>query len=168
MSEKEQQSLKLVKQYMYYSMGAGLVPIPVLDLVAISGVQMKMLAELSKIYDIPFQESRGKAVVGSLVGYVLPHSLAHGLICSTLKTIPVIGLLAGAPTQALVSGATAWALGNVFIQHFESGGTLLNFDTEKVREYFQAQYEEGRKLAAMKGKNEQDVVCPSLATAADE
>jgi len=32
------------------------------------------------------------------------------------------------------SGAYAWALGKVFIQHFQSGGTFLDFDAEKVKE----------------------------------
>jgi hypothetical protein len=35
----------------------------------------------------------------------------------------------------------------VFIQHFESGGTFLDFNPDEVKEYFKAQFEEGRKLA---------------------
>lgn len=154
MNERERKARNAVRNYMYLSMGAGLVPVPLLDLVAVSGVQLKMVAAISKIYDEPFQDSRGKALVGSLVGYVFPHSLSNGLICGVLKAIPVVGALAGAPTMALASGATAWALGNVFIQHFESGGTFLNFDAEKVREYFRAQYEEGRKIALMMEQDE--------------
>jgi uncharacterized protein (DUF697 family) len=45
-------------------MGAGLVPVPVLDLVAVSGVQLKMLSVISKTYDIPFQESRDRVPAG--------------------------------------------------------------------------------------------------------
>jgi uncharacterized protein (DUF697 family) len=71
-----------------------------------------------------------------------------------LKLIPVVGLLAGLPAMALFCGGYAWALGNVFIQHFESGGTFLDFDAEKVREHFQAQFEEGRKMAATMWKDE--------------
>jgi hypothetical protein len=50
--------------------------------------------------------------------------------------------------MALFAAAYAWALGRVFIQHFESGGTFLNFDAEAVKEHFRAQFEEGRKMAA--------------------
>jgi uncharacterized protein (DUF697 family) len=146
-TEKEQQAQKTVKNYMYWSMGAGLIPVPFVDLASIAGVQLKMLADLSKIYGVPFQENSGKAILTSLVGFVLPHSLACGAIGSMLKMIPVVGQLAGAPAMAVFCGAYCWALGKVFVQHFESGGTFLNFKPEEVKEYFQAQFEEGRKLA---------------------
>ena len=148
MSENEQIALRIVKRYMWWSAGAALVPFPVVDLIAISGVQLKMLAEISKVYDIPFEKSRVQAVVGSLIGYVLPHAFSVGLLGGLLKTIPGVGVLVGAPSFALFAAAYAWALGRVFIQHFESGGTFLNFDPEAVKEHFRAQFEEGRKMAA--------------------
>ncbi|MFZ0481085.1 MAG: DUF697 domain-containing protein [Terriglobales bacterium] len=146
-TEKEIAAFKTVKKYMWISMGAGLIPVPFVDWAAVSGVQLKMIADLSKIYGIPFKESTGKAVIGSMAGFILPHSLACGFLGSMLKTIPVVGSLAGAPAMAVFCGAYAWALGNVFIQHFESGGTFLNFDPEAVREYFKAKFEEGRAAA---------------------
>jgi uncharacterized protein (DUF697 family) len=133
---------------MWWSMGAGLVPVPFLDLIAISGVQLKMLAAISKIYDVPFEESRGKSVLAALMGSIVPGSLSCGLVGSAIKAIPGVGALAGAPAMALFSGGAAWALGKVFIQHFESGGTFLDFDPEKVKEHFKALFEEGRKQAA--------------------
>jgi uncharacterized protein (DUF697 family) len=147
-SEKQQEAVKTVKRYMWWSMGAGLVPVPVLDLLAVSGVQLKMLAELSKQYGIPFKESRGKAVIGSLVGFILPHSMSVFVFGTLAKAVPGVGSVAGASAMVAASGACAWALGNVFIQHFESGGTFLDFDAEAVKEYFKAQFEEGKKVAA--------------------
>jgi uncharacterized protein (DUF697 family) len=129
-------------------MGAGLIPVPWVDLAAVVSVQLKMLAEISKVYGVPFQESRGKAIISSLVGFVLPHAMAFGGIGSLLKAIPVVGTLAGAPAMAIFCGAYTWALGNVFIQHFESGGTFLNFNPEEVKEHFRARFEEGQKKAA--------------------
>ena len=147
MTEKEKQSLKTVKNYMWWSMGAGLIPIPVLDLAAIASVQLKMLSEVSKVYEIPFEENRGKALISTLVGFVMERSVAFGSVSSLLKVIPGVGALAGAPTMALSCGAYTWALGKVFVKHFETGGTFLNFDPEQVKEYFKQQFEEGRKLA---------------------
>ena len=148
MSERQEKALKTVKHYMWWSMGAGLIPVPVLDLAAVSGTQLKMLAEISKIYEVPFVENRGKAIIGSLLSFVLSHSMACGAIGSLVKAIPVVGALAGAPAMVVFSGASAWALGNVFIRHFEAGGTLLDFDAEKAKEYYKAQFEEGQKIAA--------------------
>jgi len=139
---------------MWWSMGAGLVPLPIADLVAVSGVQLKMLADISKIYGAPFQKSRGKATIGSVLGFVFPHAMSTGRVSSVIKAIPVLGILAGTPSMVLFSGAYTWALGNVFIRHFESGGTLLNFRTEDVREYFQSKFEQGRRMA---GKSRGDL-----------
>ena len=149
MSEQEQIALKIIKRYMWWSAGAALIPVPVADMVAISGAQLKMLAEISKVYGIPFEKSRVQAIVGSLIGYVVPHAFSVGLIGGFFKLIPGVGVLVGVPSFALFAAAYAWALGRVFIQHFESGGTFLNFDPEAVQEHFRAQFEEGRKMAAM-------------------
>jgi len=153
-TEKEQKGLKTVKKYMWWSMGAGLIPVPFLDLAAVSGVQLKMLADLSEIYEVPFQKSRVKAVVGSLIGSVVPTAVSYGTFGSLCKTVPVVGTVAGTTTMVLFSGASAWALGKVFIQHFESGGTFLDFKPEEVKEYFKAQFEEGRKMATTMGTEE--------------
>ena len=148
MNEKEQQARKVVKNYMWWSMGAGLIPVPFADLVAVSAVQLKMLAEVSKVYGMEFQENRGKAVVAALIGYVVPSTLSFGSVGSLLKAIPVVGTLVGAPSMVLFCGASTYAVGKIFIQHFESGGTFLTFDPIKVKEHFQKEFEDGSKLAA--------------------
>jgi uncharacterized protein (DUF697 family) len=147
-SEKQQQALHTVKRYMWLSGAAGLVPVPVADLIAVSGVQLKMLADVSSIYGFPFEKSRGKMIIASLMGYVLPRALSFGVIGSLIKGFPVIGSLAGEPAMAVFSAASAWALGAVFIQHFESGGTFLNFDPAAVKEYYREQFASGQKMAA--------------------
>ncbi len=129
-------------------MGAGLIPVPFVDLIAVSGVQLKMLAEVSKIYGIEFQETRGKALVASLIGYVVPNTLSFGSVGSLLKAIPLVGQLMGTPSMVLFCGASTYALGKVFVQHFESGGTFLSFDPAKMKEHFKQEFEEGSKLAA--------------------
>ena len=152
-TEKEEKALKTTKNYMWWSMGASLLPIPWVDLAAVAGVQLRMLAEISKIYDVPFQKNRGKAAIASLVGFVLPHALAYGAIGSLLKAVPVVGVLSGPPAMALFCGGYTWALGRVFIQHFESGGTFLNFHPDEVKDYFRAQFEEGKTMAAAMKRN---------------
>jgi uncharacterized protein (DUF697 family) len=146
--EQEQQARKIVKNYMWWSMGAGLIPVPFVDLIAVSGVQLKMLAEVSKVYGIEFQETRGKALVASLIGYVVPNTLSFGSVGSLLKAIPLVGQLMGTPSMVLFCGASTYALGKVFVQHFESGGTFLSFDPAKMKEHFKQEFEEGSKLAA--------------------
>jgi uncharacterized protein (DUF697 family) len=152
--EKEHTALKIVRKYMWWSMGAGLIPVPFVDWAAVSGVQLKMVADVSKVYGVPFQENSGKAVIGSMAGFVLPQMLACGTIGFWLKQIPVVGALAGAPAMVVFCGAAEYALGKTFIQHFESGGTFLDFNPDEVREYYKAQFEEGHKVAASMGTHQ--------------
>ena len=40
-------SKKIVRNYMWWSMGAGLIPVPLVDMAAVTGVQLKMVADIS-------------------------------------------------------------------------------------------------------------------------
>lgn len=145
---KEERSMEIIRKYTWWSMGAGLIPVPFIDLIGVMGVQSKMVADISEVYGIKFSENRGKAIFGSLIGFVVPASFSFGSLGSFLKAIPLVGTLVGLPSMALFCGASAYALGKVFIQHFEAGGTFLDFEPETVREYFRTQFEEGKKVAA--------------------
>ncbi len=154
MADKNQTVHEIVKNHMWYSMGAGLIPIPIVDLAAVGGVQLRMINELSKVYEVPFSENRGKAVLASLLGFLVPAGITYGVLRQALKAVPGLGSLAGGLSLAASSGAATYAVGRVFISHFESGGTFLTFDPEKVKAYFLAQFEEGRKLADVLKKDE--------------
>jgi uncharacterized protein (DUF697 family) len=139
-------STSLVKKYMWWAMGAGLIPIPIVDLLTISGVQLKMLKDLSEIYEVKFHENKGKSILSALLGSIVPNSLAY-TSSSIFKAIPLLGPLVGGLSMSIFSGAATYAIGKVFIQHFESGGTFLDFDPVKVKEYFYEKFEEGKNIA---------------------
>jgi uncharacterized protein (DUF697 family) len=137
----------LVKKWMWWTMGAGLIPVPFVDLAAVTGVQLKMLSDLSKLYEVKFSENRGKAIIGALLGSIVPNSLAGGGVGSLLKMVPLVGPILGGISMSLFSGAATYAIGKSFIQHFESGGTFLDFDPVTVKDYFNKQFEEGKTIA---------------------
>jgi len=147
MEEKEISAKKIVNNYMWWSMGAGLIPVPLVDLAAVSGVQLKMLKDMSDIYGIKFSENKGKSIVSALLGSIVPNSLSVGSMGSLLKMVPFIGSVLGGLSMSLFSGAATYAIGKVFIQHFEAGGTFLDFDPIKVKDYFQNLYAEGQTVA---------------------
>jgi uncharacterized protein (DUF697 family) len=143
---KQQEALQLVRKYMFWSAGAGLVPIPCFDLLAVTAVQLRMLKKLCILYGLNYPEQRAKSVVTSLIAGIYTGLIAGSMI----RLIPIVGLvsLAAIPTA---SGALTYAVGRVFIQHFECGGTLFDFDPAKVRKYFAEQYGEGRKIKSADG-----------------
>lgn len=140
---REQKALEKAKRYSAWSAGAGLIPVPGLDLIAITGVQLKMLAEIAAIYDVPFQKELGKEMLSGLLGSLVPLQIAHGA-ASAFKAVPLFGWFAALLLQPALSGAAAYAIAKVFILHFESGGTFLNFEPSKVRDHFLKEFESAR------------------------
>ena len=114
---------------------------------AIGGVQLKMVADISKEYEVKFAENRVRIIIISLLGSMVPGAFASGVVGSLLKSLPLVGTVAGTISMSLFSGATTYAIGQVFIRHFELGGTLLDCDVNKMKAYFEEQFEEGKKKA---------------------
>jgi len=137
---------KIVRNHMLVALGTGVVP-PVIDIAALTGVQIRMLYVLAKNYNQKFSDDWGKSVIGSLLGGYGMAKLCTSAVHSLMKFIPGVGQIAVPVSMSVVAAASTYALGKVFIKHFESGGTLLNFNPEKMREYYYEQYEKGIKLA---------------------
>jgi uncharacterized protein (DUF697 family) len=144
---RSSQASNIIKKHVIVAMGASLVPIPLFDLVALTGVQLKMLHSLAKRYDVAFSKNLGKSLIVSLLGGVMPTSAAMTL-ASLAKAMPGLGTATGIISVSVLGGATTYAIGSVFMQHFESGGTLLDFDPKKMREYFSGKLQEGKEVAA--------------------
>lgn len=131
---------KLVDRFALWGGVAGLIPIPVVDVVAVGGLQIQMLRRLSQIYEIPFSENSGKALIASLAGAMIPASSGVGA-ASVLKAVPILGTIAASFVMPALSAGATYAIGKAFVQHFESGGTLLDFNPPDYREFIKAQKE---------------------------
>lgn len=145
--ERLERGEDLVRKHALTAAGIGLIPLPAVDFVALTALQLNLLRKLSSVYDIPFTEEIGKKAVGSLLAGYAPVAFAMPF-ASLLKAIPLIGQSTGMLAVSALAGASTYATGKVFIQHFESGGTFLNFDPASVREYYRAQFQQGREILA--------------------
>jgi hypothetical protein len=56
-------------------------------------------------------------------------------MASMVKSIPIAGTAVGALVTPALAVAATYAIGMVFIQHFASGGTLLDFEPPNYREF---------------------------------
>lgn len=148
---REVEAERTVNAYVGWSAGASLIPLPGADLVGIGLVQLKMLDDLSRLYNVPFSKNAAKSIIGALLGSggaVLTTAPAASLV----KIIPLIGPLTSVFVEPALAGASTWALGRVFVMHFESGGTFLDFDPEAMRKFYEEQYNavrSGMKSATM-------------------
>ncbi|MDX8394708.1 MAG: DUF697 domain-containing protein [Mariprofundales bacterium] len=163
-SAADAQTIAKIHKYTGAAMVVGIVPIPLVDLIAVTALQLKMLHSLSKNYDIPFKSNIGKSAIGSLVGGYVPYASSVSLAASVGKIIPGIGHVSSGATLVLLNGASTYAIGKVFAQHFASGGTFLTFDPEQVREYFAEQYEKGKGIVSSMRSSKTDEATANTAT----
>jgi len=147
----------ILRRHVWGAMGVGLIPVPIMDFTALSLLQLMLLRKLAKNYHVPFSKDIAKSILSSLFSSALSfpaalfltvgvEKLAFG--ASIAKLIPGIGATVGVATMPLVSGASTYAIGKVFIQHFSTGGTFLTLDPEMAKNYYRDMYNEGKKVAA--------------------
>ena len=153
--ERNRLANTVVKNHMIWSMGAGFIPIPVADFLAIGAIQLDMVRQLCKVYNLSFKESEGKALVSALTSSGLAKVGARAVI----KLIPGFGQIIGGVTLAIFSGASTYALGEVFKKHFQSGGTILDFDADRLKKMYDEKFEKGKDIAR-KIKADQDKAVP--------
>src|SRR5678815_3499320 len=142
-TEREKHADTIIRNHIIWSMGAGLIPVPIVDFFAVSGIQLDMIRQLCKLYDQDFKEAQGKAIITSLTGSGLARMGAKAMI----KFIPGIGSVIGGVTMAVLSGASSFALGEVFKKHFANGGTFLDFDVKRLKKMYNEKFEKGKQVA---------------------
>jgi len=140
--EKSAQAAKLVRNHAIGAIAAGIIPIPLLDVGILGGIHMRMLSRLAKLYDVQFSEQRANAIIGSLLG-ISAAATAGGL----LRFLPGVGRMFFSMGTLTILPASTYALGHVFIKHFESGGTFLTFDPEKAKDDYDEKLVEGKRIA---------------------
>jgi uncharacterized protein (DUF697 family) len=140
---KRQEAERIVRSHVLWSMGAGLIPIPLLDLAAVTAIQVDMLQQLANLYQVDYSKSKGKTLVSALVGSTLAK-----LGASLVKSIPGIGTVLGGVSMSVLSGAPTYAVGHVVIGHLETGGDFLNTDLGRARRSYDEAFEQGKTFVA--------------------
>jgi uncharacterized protein (DUF697 family) len=153
--DRRLRATKVVDRFSFWSGVAGLLPIPFVDLAAVAALQIQMLRLISQVYDVPFSENRGKALIAGIFGTVIPVSTGVGM-ASVVKSIPIAGTAVGALATPALAVAATFAIGRVFIQHFATGGTLLDFEPPNYREFISREMQShlGRSTKSASSRSE--------------
>ena len=61
--ENHVQASKIITKYLGWSAGAAFIPVPGFDLAAVTAVQIKMIADIAKVYGVPFKKDATKKEV---------------------------------------------------------------------------------------------------------
>lgn len=131
-SEQIEQSGKIISDAMKWSVAASVIPVPNLDLVGIAAVQANMVSDIARVYGSSLPKQAVKATVSVLLGTLAPVGATSIVVGSTAKYLPGYGSLIGGLSLAGFAAASTYAIGKVFVGHFENGGTLADFDVKSV------------------------------------
>lgn len=141
-NEKSAQAAKIVRNHMFGSVAAGILPLPLVDIGILTGIQLRMVRKLAQHYGAEFAEQRVKSLVGTLVSVgaaVTAGSVLKALLPGPARALFGLGSLAVPP-------ATTYAVGRVFIKHFESGGTIWTFDASRAKEDYEEELKTGQQV----------------------
>ncbi len=140
------EALPHILAYSSLAASAGAVPIPVLDLVLLSGVQSRMIYHLGRHYGQPltaqgFLEIAGGAGLGALA-----RQATRMTVVELLKLIPLVGSLAGAVAGAALAWASTYALGKAFCYYYRRVHQGHVPQTEDLKHYYKDQLSQAEQL----------------------
>ncbi|MGK0390973.1 MAG: hypothetical protein ACI94Y_003733 [Maribacter sp.] len=136
-------SESVIRNHVLWSMGAGaFIPVPFLDSLGVAAIQLDMVRQLSRVYNLDFEDTKYKAIVSSILGTFLARAGAKSLI----KLIPIAGSYIGGAAMGILSGASTYTLGELFKNHFENGGTMLDVDIDRMKRQFSEKFEKNKDV----------------------
>ncbi len=136
-ADRTEQALQAVRNHSVLGGALGLVPIPPMGVALLIANGLKMVHKLSTIYGVEFKEDWGKAAIGSFLAACGTYSISSRLVWGLGTILPFAMPVISVVTRPVFGGALVYLMGKIFIQHFESGGTFLTFNPEKVREHYE-------------------------------
>ncbi len=134
---------EIIRSHVLWAMGAGLIPVPIVDFVAVTSIQVDMLQQLTHLYGASYSQSTGKAFVSALTGTTLARMGA-----SFVKGIPGIGTVLGGASMSVMSGASTYGVGQVAINVLSSSGSLRDFDSSQAKRAYEQAYERGKSYVS--------------------
>jgi len=125
----------IIKTHVIYAMTAGAIPVPVADFVAVSAIQYDLIQKVAEFHKVDYDSNKGKTLATSIAG------------ASATRLGAGVGTLLGIASQVVISGATTYALGKIFDNHFANKGTLDNLNTEAVKAKYKEYVDKGKEYA---------------------
>jgi uncharacterized protein (DUF697 family) len=125
-AQRHARAIAIVERYANFSALGGVIPIPLANVASVTVIIVAMVRKLCRLYGVPFEQGRARALVVGLAGGAVP-STASTVTASTLVFfIPGANLL-GLAVSSVTASVCARAIGRRFVDHFETGASLMEF-----------------------------------------
>jgi len=131
-TSRRMRALTIVERHANLSAIGGVIPLPVANVATVTTIIVRMVRQLSQLYGVPFQHHRARAIIIGLMGGIMPTGLATVATSALIYVIPGYALL-GLAVSSVTASAYARSIGQLFIEHFENGSTLIDFPSAVLR-----------------------------------
>ena len=128
------QAASILRTYSLASGGAGLVTVPFLSMAALTTLHLALIRDLARVYDVEFSTGSAGGVLLALGAAFVPGWLGGAMARSILSRLPAVTGVIGWVAMASLSAVVTYGLGRTLIGHFESGGTLADFDVTHLHQ----------------------------------
>ncbi len=144
---------KIIQNHMWFSTVPGFLPVFFLDIVGITAVQLDMIKQLCKVYEKPYHEQRGKAIVMSFTTSLFGRFPGY-MVRSAVKAVPVVGWALGGVALSVFAASSTYAVGQIFKEHFDQGGTLHDLNPDNFKKFYRKQFNKGKEM--MENRDEEE------------
>ncbi len=115
---------KIINRYVLISAGVGLLPIPGLDIAALTAVQIKLIDELAEQFGKNYTEAEARHTLTALTGGMLG-PLAAPAVASATVMIPLVGPLLTVAAKPGAAAASTRMVGHLALERFERDEAAL-------------------------------------------
>jgi uncharacterized protein (DUF697 family) len=140
------QALPYIVAYSSLAGTAAALPLPVLDLVLLSGIQSRMVYHLAEVYQKPLTGKHFLDIASTLGMGMLLRQGSRML----LKYIPYFGPVFGSVTSGTLAGASTFALGKAFCYYYQAVHQGHVPQPEELRRYYRRQLADARRAWKVK------------------
>jgi uncharacterized protein (DUF697 family) len=117
------QAHAIVERHATYSAAGGIIPLPIANVASVMAIILHMVKMLSKLYGVPFERDRARAIVVGMAGGAMPAGFA-AVTSSTLYYLVPVSAIVGLAVSSVAAVACTRGIGRIFVEHFESGAAL--------------------------------------------
>jgi uncharacterized protein (DUF697 family) len=115
---------KIVERHKVFAAMGGLFPVPIVNVAGVTAIILRMVKQLSDLYAVPFERDWTRSTIIGLMGGAVPTGLGAAAASTLVFAIPAAGLI-GLAVTSITAATLTRGIGMVFVEHFESGSTLL-------------------------------------------
>jgi uncharacterized protein (DUF697 family) len=125
-ARRRSQANAIVERYANLSAVGGVIPLPLVNVAGVTVIILRMVKRLCDVYGVPYQSGRARALVVGLAGGAVPTTASAVTTTTLIYFVPGANLV-GLAVSSVTASICTRGIGRRFVEHFETGATLLDF-----------------------------------------